>query len=37
MSPDSDALVDRRRLKRRLALWRLVAFVALAALIVVAA
>ena len=37
MSPDSDVLVDRRRLKRRLALWRLVAFVALAALIVVAA
>lgn len=36
MTPDSDALVDRRRLKRRLALWRLVAFVALAALVVVA-
>lgn len=36
MTPDSDAPVDRRRLKRRLALWRLVAFVALAALVVVA-
>lgn len=36
MSLDGDALVDRRRLKRRLSLWRLAAFVALAALVVVA-
>lgn len=36
MTIDSDALVDRRRLKRRLVLWRFLAFAAAAALIVVA-
>ena len=33
MTLDSDAAVDRRRLKRRLSLWRLAAFAALAALV----
>ena len=33
MTFDSDAAVDRRRLKRRLSLWRLAAFAALAALV----
>lgn len=36
MTPDSDILIDRRRLARRLALWRIVAIVALAAVAVVA-
>lgn len=37
MSFDTDALVDRRRLKRHLIVWRAVAVVALVALVVVAA
>jgi protease-4 len=36
MALDSDALIDRRRLKRRLALWRLAALAALVALVAVA-
>ncbi len=36
MTPDSDILIDRRRLARRLALWRIVAIVALVAVAVVA-
>ncbi len=36
MTPDSDILIDRRRLARRLALWRIVAIVALASVAVVA-
>lgn len=36
MALDSDALIDRRRLKRRLAVWRLAAFVAVVALVAVA-
>ncbi len=35
MAIDSDSMADRRRLKRRLALWRLLAFAAVAALIAV--
>ncbi len=37
MTPESDILVDRRRLARRLVLWRIVAIVALVAVAVVAA
>jgi protease-4 len=36
MALDSDALIDRRRLKRRLGVWRLTAFVAVVALVAVA-
>jgi len=36
MALDSDSLIDRRRLKRRLALWRLAALAALVALVAVA-
>ena len=36
MTPDSDILIDRRRLARRLALWRIVAIVALVSVAVVA-
>jgi protease-4 len=36
MALDSDALIDRRRLKRRLGMWRFTAFVAVVALVAVA-
>ncbi len=35
MTVDPDILLDRRRLKRRLALWRVVAIVALVAVVLV--